>query len=304
VTQSDPPPPERADWLHHFREDGYLAVEHTLFPPQRCESAITLAREFFALPIADKRALAIEGSPHFRGYSEMRNERDWREQMHFGREEPPVDEGPAYQRLRGPNRWPADPRWRREFLQFMQDLEIAGRDVLNAIGFRALLQADESAYLLLKLIHYHGSDCRRPGVAPHVDFSWITLLIQDSQGGLQMRTPRGEWRDATPQPGLLYVNIGELLEFATGGYLRATPHRVITSSAPRTSIPFFLNPALDTWIEPPSLETHVHRVLQTPPAERFRFGDAEWKRKGLGVWCADCVSDERDSSADPRKNAG
>jgi isopenicillin N synthase-like dioxygenase len=44
------------------------------------------------------------------------------------------------------------------------------------------------------------------------------------------------------------VNIGEMLELATGGYLKATLHRVVSPPAgsDRISIPFFFNPALDT----------------------------------------------------------
>ncbi len=50
-----------------------------------------------------------------------------------------------------------------------------------------------------------------------------------------------------PVPGAFVVNIGELLEYATGGYLKATNHRVVSPQAPdeRISIPFFFNPALD-----------------------------------------------------------
>lgn len=49
-------------------------------------------------------------------------------------------------------------------------------------------------------------------------------------------------------PGAFVVNIGELLEYATQGYLTATNHRVISPRYPdsRISVPFFFNPALDT----------------------------------------------------------
>ena len=43
------------------------------------------------------------------------------------------------------------------------------------------------------------------------------------------------------------VNIGEMLELATNGYLEATLHRVISPprGTDRISLPFFFNPALD-----------------------------------------------------------
>ena len=238
--------------------------------------AVGLARSFFDLPFAEKRALAIERSAHFRGYSEMRNERDWREQIHFGREEV------AGERLRGPNLWPADLAWKDGVLGLMGELESVGRAVLGRLG--AFMPVDEQAYLLLKMIHYPAS-AARAGVAAHVDFSWITLLAQDETGGLEICTPAGEWLSAPFVPGTLLVNLGEILQFATGGYFQATPHRVTTGALSRVSLPFFLNPSLDRVVTPGSGGEHVHRVLRTAP---LHFGEEEWKRKGLGIWCASC----------------
>ena len=58
--------------------------------------------------------------------------------------------------------------------------------------------------------------------------------------------------DAAPVPDGYVVNIGEMLEVATRGYLTATRHRV-TSPPPgvdRYSVPFFLGPRLDAVVEP------------------------------------------------------
>jgi isopenicillin N synthase-like dioxygenase len=51
------------------------------------------ARAFFALPEADKLAIDMENSPHFRGYTRAGEERtrgaaDWREQLDIGAERP------------------------------------------------------------------------------------------------------------------------------------------------------------------------------------------------------------------------
>ena len=60
----------------------------------------------------------------------------------------------------------------------------------------------------------------------------------------------GEWIDAPSVPGAFVVNIGELLEIATNGYLKATLHRVQSPAAgdTRVSVPFFFGPALDAEI--------------------------------------------------------
>lgn len=258
--------------LRAAREFGCFYLRHSLH-----QDAVALARAFFARREEEKRSLAIAGSPHFRGYSEMRNERDWREQIHFGREEV-SGEG-----LRGPNLWPGDGAWREAVLAVMGELETVGRAVLERFG--PLMPAEEDAYVLLKMIHYYGSREARAGVAAHVDFSWVTLVAQDATGGLEICTPMGEWVAAPCVEGTLVVNLGEILQYATGGLYQATPHRVMTGERSRVSLPFFLNPPLDRVVSVVEAGEHVHRVLRPAP---LHFGEEEWKRKGLGVWCAGC----------------
>ena len=76
------------------------------------------------------------------------------------------------------------------------------------------------------------------------------LLVEPESEGLQVERGEDDWIDVPPVPGALIVNIGELLEVATGGYLRATRHRVRAPrpGTDRVSIPYFLNPALDALV--------------------------------------------------------
>ena len=50
-------------------------------------------------------------------------------------------------------------------------------------------------------------------------------MIEPGKEGLQVDTSNG-WVDAPALPGAFVVDIGELMEFATDGYLKATVHRV------------------------------------------------------------------------------
>ena len=47
----------------------------------------------------------------------------------------------------------------------------------------------------------------------------------------------GDWVKATPIPGTIVVNIGDLLQYWSNGRYRATPHRVVvekeTMAVPR-----------------------------------------------------------------------
>ena len=301
-------PRELCETLSDF---GCFRLRHPALPLERLAGTLDDARAFFQLSPAVKSEIAIERSPHFRGYSEMKNERDWREQLHLGAEAVSLGTDPPFLQLEGPNLWPPDRYWRQRMLRYLADVEAAGKEVLASIAAGLGVapasfvdEPDRDPYLVMKLICYHPQpevDARRPGVAAHVDFSWITLTLQDGTGGLEMRLPNGQWIAIDPAPGSLLVHVGEILAFATQGRFEATPHRVINrlSDRSRLSIPVFLNPSLQTTVTPlpfnhirrPVIdEDHVHRVLS--PAETgapFLYGEAEWRRKGLNIWCTECV---------------
>jgi isopenicillin N synthase-like dioxygenase len=293
-----------AELVEALRRDGAVLVHDGGASVERCARALSDVAGFFALPREVKQALAIERSPHFRGYSEMHNERDWREQLHFGRELPPAAGDAPPWRLQGPNLWPADDAWRGRMLEYMAHVERVGTRVLAAIAAALGLAAEDwlgdSPYVLMKHIAYHpqpGAHERRQGVAAHLDFSLVTLTLQDDVGGLEVRRPSGEWVAVPPRPGAWLVNVGELLQLVTGGELVATPHRVVNPSVSRTrcSIPVFVNPSLTTRLRragtpvarPVSRGEHVHAVLSGEEQE-LDFGEGEWRRKGENVWCAQC----------------
>ena len=65
----------------------------------------------------------------------------------------------------------------------------------------------------------------------------------------------GKLLDVTPMPGAYIVNLGEMLQTATNGYLRATEHQVVSPppGQQRISIAYFMNPRLDARFEPVEL---------------------------------------------------
>ena len=61
------------------------------------------------------------------------------------------------------------------------------------------------------------------------------------------------WVSVPPKDNCLAVNLGEMLQLASSGFFRATPHRVVadsSSTADRLSLPFFFNPSLDAVVSP------------------------------------------------------
>jgi isopenicillin N synthase-like dioxygenase len=292
-----------------FRESGGFILRPSI-DAELSALALKAAHDFFALPAAVKAATAIELSRHFRGWSEMHNERDWREQIHIGCERSAAGDEPPFRRLEGPNLWPPDENWRAIITAYMETVARLGERVLTCAAtdlgfpFDTFAGVGRDGYLLLKLIGYHPqppSQRARPGVASHVDFSWITVTLQDS-AGLEVLQPRGQWVRIEPIPRSLWIHPGELLQVASGGTYPATPHRVTNRSIDRTrvSLPLFLNPPLTGQVGPlvasrqpvagqSDVAPHVHRVFGSVPTEPFHFGEAEWRRKGLNGWCHACA---------------
>ena len=101
---------------------------------------------------------------------------------------------------------------------------------------------------LIKIIRYPGRAAGESdqGVGAHKDSGFMAVLLQDQVAGLQVEGEDG-WIDAPPVPGSFIINVGEILEIASGGYLRANVHRVISPPAghDRLSVAFFLGARLD-----------------------------------------------------------
>ncbi|RJO75031.1 isopenicillin N synthase family oxygenase [Nocardia panacis] len=266
----------RAEFLDELRyaahEIGFFYVVGHGVPEPLTAGIFEVARRFFALPLASRLEIENINSPQFRGYTSTGHEYtagapDRREQIDIGPERaavPSAPGDPVWRRLIGPNQWPtALPDLREVTLAWQAHALRVSREVLRALA-AALGQEegyfdawfDEEASTHVKIIHYPGRDTEDSdqGVGAHKDYGYLALLQQDTVGGLQVDGPDG-WIDVTPIPGSFVFNIGEMLEIATGGYLVATKHRVVSPPAgvDRYSVPFFLGPRLDAVVEPLTL---------------------------------------------------
>lgn len=242
------------------------------------------ARDFFALPDEDKFGVEMLKSPHFRGYTRFGGEYtqgaiDWREQIDLAAEYEPLGSDPPYLRLDGPNLWPSA-------LPALRDVLTDWQERCAAVGLRLMREwavalgspADifDEAFAtrpstLIKLVRYPGraSDDRQ-GVGAHKDPGVLTLLlVEPGKGGLQVEYDGG-WIDAPPMEDAFVVNIGEAMEYATDGYLKATMHRVESPppGTERLSVPFFFNPALSATMPrvdlPPELAAEADGVTDDP----------------------------------------
>ena len=277
-----------ADLRRAAHDVGFFYVTGHGVPVAVTDGILEAARTFFALPLEDRLAIDNLNSPQFRGYTRVGYEHtngrpDRRDQLDVGVERPVLElgpEDPAYLRLIGPNQWPDSfPALRDAVLTWQAEADRVSREVLRALA--AALGQDDAyfdrwfdaeAHSHLKVIRYpgRGDAPDDQGVGAHKDYGFLALLLQDDLGGLQVEALDGAWLDASPLPGAFVFNLGEVLEIATRGYLRATVHRVVSpqGDVERFSIPYFLGPRLDSVIEeiplPPELAAQARGVDTDP----------------------------------------
>lgn len=256
------------------------------------------ARQFFALPDSEKAAVGMINSPHFRGYNRAaseitRGKPDLREQFDLGAERQalPLDENsPYWARLQGPNQWPqALPALKPLLLDWQQAMTAMSLRLLQAFAQALALPQDAFDQLYgdkpnehIKLMRYPGQapDDSHQGVGAHKDSGFLSFLLQDQQAGLQVEIEEGRWIDVLPRANTLVVNIGELLELATNGYLRATVHRVQSPAqgSERLSIAFFLGAQLDAVVPLYPLPAALLREARGPASDPANplFRDVGW----------------------------
>ncbi len=110
---------------------------------------------------------------------------------------------------------------------------------------------DGSHKTLLRVLHYPPLDDNEQlgaiRAGAHEDINLLTILPAANEPGLQVLAKDGNWMDVPCDFGNLIINIGDMLQEASGGYFPSTTHRVINpegadKTKSRISLPLFLHP--------------------------------------------------------------
>lgn len=127
------------------------------------------------------------------------------------------------------------------------------------------------------------------GLGRHSDVSTVTVLLQDSIGGLYVRGNDGEsWIDIPPIDGSLLINVGDALQILSNGRYKSVEHCAVANGIKNSiSVPNFINPRPQGTIcplpkVPASGEKPVYKpVLYSDYVEHF-FRKAHDGKKTVG----------------------
>ncbi|EEY56885.1 uncharacterized protein PITG_10414 [Phytophthora infestans T30-4] len=241
------------------------------------------AESFCALPDETKAAIPVvqNGKGFTRGYIGVGKESgstervEVKEAFSYGYEWPESKKEAFANGLQGPNVWPKADDWpvsNREVLnEFFKKMTAASRAVARNLSQSLYGSADfldnycrqGETISLMRMFHYFpyeryagltGGKGALPanfhefiGSSPHTDWGYLTLIMQDPVGGLQVFHDE-KWVDVPYIPGTLVANAGDYLSLVTGGKCLSPVHRVVADKRERYSLVFFYYPDFDAVI--------------------------------------------------------
>ncbi|MBN35674.1 MAG: 2OG-Fe(II) oxygenase [Rhodospirillaceae bacterium] len=267
------------------RHTGFFYVTNHGIDQDVVDELVGQTKRFFHLPLEQKMDVDVMKTQRHRGYvpngalyADVNKKPDLQEGYEVSMELP--DDDPHYldgNIMLGPNVWPEKlPGFREGVYTYYEAVHALGRKMFNA--FERTLGLPQGWFDdkidkpmgQLRLIYYPSQegpiDADQIGIGAHTDYECFTLLLQDDVGGLQVGNRAGEWIKATPIPGAIVINIGDMLMRWTNGEFVSTPHRVINDSGrERVSFPFFFGANYDTVVRPLPQFTSDDKPAQFPP---------------------------------------
>ena len=288
-------------------------------------------RWFFALGLDAKQSVA-RSEKNSRGFYDReltKNIRDMKEVFDFGPcadSSLPCDDA-ANHTQDGWNQWP-DVAGGEEFRMVMSDYYEACQNVGITLLQQITKNLEESPDHLMQdflpsnssfvRLNYYplldplGGDAGlqradatgHMGVHQHTDAGALTLLLQDSVGGLQIHH-NGRWIDIPPVPDTLVVNIGDIVQVWSNDQYKAALHRVVASSREdRYSLPFFLNPKYQAYYAPLSTQVSPTQPSLYRPINwgefRYQHQNGDYGDFGQEIQISDFRVESKHSQAGDR----
>jgi isopenicillin N synthase-like dioxygenase len=104
-------------------------------------------------------------------------------------------------------------------------------EIRNKLSQPLTHMIDNSSNHLMRILHYPAltgyEEAEAVRAGAHTDINLLTVLVAASSSGLQVKNTKGQWLDVPVDPGMLSINVGDMLQEATNGFYKSTIHQVI-----------------------------------------------------------------------------
>lgn len=240
--------------VNGFQTAGFIYLSNTPIRPELRKHVFDISAKLFTLDEDRKKAMAWTTPQKNRGYSGPGREKvtqlddvnevaklrevmpDLKESFEMGRENEP-----GY-----PNVWPEETGpvaegFKATMIEWFTQCQAFNVEVMRAIAvgmglnpgyFDPFIDTGDNT---LRLLHYPAvprgifkAGQERAGA--HTDYGTITLLFQDTHGGLQVESPNGHYVDVPPIENTVVINVADLLARWSNDVLKSTMHRVVEPS--------------------------------------------------------------------------
>ena len=266
VNQNDPSFEDEAKKFNYaISQYGFLLLKNTLIDSNVKKNIFKTYKAFFNLTFEEKNEVNMALTSSNRGWGAPRGEQvnpdynpDYKEIFDSG---PFKKVSSKFKDLTyySENLWPSQlPNFEKNVNKYFDLCTQIGINILSSIEFSLGYSENffkdkfKNPMSLLRCNYYpprkSALSNKDYGIAPHTDYGCLTILLTDSNPGLEIKNPSNEWELVNPKEDEVIVNFGDMLEFWSGEKIKATPHRVYGNNNERFSIPFFFNPQFDTII--------------------------------------------------------
>jgi isopenicillin N synthase-like dioxygenase len=260
---------------------GFLIIKGHGISPELIARTREVSRDFFDLPLADKKKVARPSIDVARGYIGVDEESlarsrdpqatgsDLNESFMVGPVDAPHQDyssAPAAGKHFAPNIWPERPaELRQVWTHYYREMGQLAALLMRVFAMALKLPEDYfddriDRHISRLRVRNYPPQLKKPApgqirAGAHSDYGSLTILAtEDRPGGLQVCNAEGEWVDVPIVPDCFIINIGDLLARWTNDTWVSTLHRVVNppaNSGPETrrqSLVFFHNPNYDAAI--------------------------------------------------------
>jgi len=279
---------------------GFFQITGHGIPDELISRVWRETKGFFALSATAKQAIE-RTKDNARGWYNReltKTTRDMKEVFDFGYKpylELP-DEDPSNLTRDGCNQWPDAkrcPDFRQTMWEYFQTCEHIALELLEVVGEGLGVSSDcltrdfvDKHTSFLRLNYFPRHDPLLPdqqasagghlGIHHHSDAGALTVLLQDSVGGLQVCL-NDEWFPVEPVESALVINIGDMVQVWSNDRYLAPLHRVLASEGrERYSLPFFYNPSYDANYGPLDALTNT---ASPPKYQSINWGEFRRQRQ-------------------------